>query len=65
MYSTQPLKGKIYFKKHIQELMNLNIQTLRRMWRRGEFPKPILINNRCAWHADVIEQWICTNLQGA
>lgn len=58
MRSNQPLQGKLYFKKHIQQLMNLNIQTLRRMWARGEFPKPMLINGRCAWRADVVDQYI-------
>jgi predicted DNA-binding transcriptional regulator AlpA len=58
MNSTQSHQGKIYFKKHIQQLMNLNIQTIRRMWVRGEFPKPILINGRCAWRAEVVNQWI-------
>lgn len=58
MNSTQSFQGKIYFKKHVQQLMNLNIQTLRRMWARGEFPRPLFINGRCAWHADVIHQYI-------
>lgn len=58
MRSTQCFQGKIYFKKHIQQLMNLNIQTLRRMWNRGNFPKPLFINGRCAWRSDVIDQYI-------
>jgi predicted DNA-binding transcriptional regulator AlpA len=57
-----PLKPKIYFKKHLQQITNLNIQTIRRMWARGEFPKPTLINGRCAWRSDVIHQWIADNL---
>ena len=58
MSSTQSSQGKIYFKKHVQQLINLNIQTLRRMWARGEFPKPMFVNGRCAWKAEIIHQWI-------
>lgn len=58
MNSTQNILGKIYFKKQIQQVVNLNIQTIRRMWQRGDFPAPIMINRRCAWHADTISQWL-------
>ncbi len=58
MESNRSLHGKIYFKKHVQQLLNLNIQTIRRMWQRGEFPKPIMINGRCAWRSHVIDQWL-------
>lgn len=58
MNSNRNIPSRIYFKKHIQQLVNLNIQTIRRMWQRGNFPTPIMINGRCAWHADVIDQWL-------
>jgi predicted DNA-binding transcriptional regulator AlpA len=58
------LESKVYFKKHIEKITNLNIQTLRRMWTRNEFPQPKYIGNRLAWSADTIDQWIEDTLQG-
>ena len=58
MESNKTTHGKLLFKKHVQNLLNLNIQTIRRMWNRGEFPKPIMINGRCAWRSDVIKEWL-------
>lgn len=58
MNSKSNLPPKIYFKKQIQQLLNLNIQTIRRMWNRGEFPRPLMINKRCAWRASEIHQWL-------
>ncbi len=59
------LKPKIYFIGDAEQVIGRHRLTLRRMWMRNEFPKPTLINNRLAWRADVIEEWINKNLLGA
>lgn len=38
-----------------------NRLTLRRWWKKFKFPQPVLICNRLAWRADVINQWISDN----
>lgn len=58
------LKPKIYFIKDVEEITRRNRITLRRWWEKDLFPSPALINNRLAWHADVIEHWIAQNVQG-
>jgi predicted DNA-binding transcriptional regulator AlpA len=58
------LKPQIYFIKDAEEITRRNRLTLRRWWTKNLFPQPTLINNRLAWHADVIEQWIAQNIQG-
>lgn len=56
------LEPKIYFIKDVEEITRRNRITLRRWWECEKFPKPILINNRLAWHTDVIHQWINEHL---
>lgn len=58
------INQQILFIKDAEQIIGRNRLTLRRMWTTGRFPKPILINNRLAWHADVIDQWIKQNVQG-
>lgn len=58
------LKPKIYFIRDAEEVTRRNRLTLRRWWQKKIFPTPSLINNRLAWEAEVIEQWIKENLQG-
>ena len=58
------LKPKIYFIRDAEEVTRRNRLTLRRWWQKKLFPTPSLINNRLAWDAEVIEQWIKENLQG-
>jgi prophage regulatory protein len=62
---THPIKPKVYFIKDAEKIVGRNRLTLRRWWRKCHFPKPTLINNRLAWRADVIDQWINKNLFGA
>ena len=56
------LKPKLYFIKDVEQIVRRNRLTLRRWWESEKFPKPILINNRLAWLADVIHQWINEHL---
>ncbi len=56
------LKPKLYFIKDAEQIVRRNRLTLRRWWESEKFPKPTLISNRLAWHADVIDQWIDENL---
>jgi prophage regulatory protein len=58
------LKPKLYFIKDIEQIVRRNRLTLRRWWEKKLFPPPVLINNRLAWHVDVIEDWIAKNVQG-
>ena len=58
------LKPKIYFIKDAEQVTGRNRLTLRRWWKDEKFPKPTLINNRLAWKAEVIDQWINQNVQG-
>lgn len=51
-------KPKIYFIKDVEQIVGRNRLTLRRMWMRGEFPKPIKINNRVAWLSSVVDEWL-------
>jgi prophage regulatory protein len=51
-------KPKIYFIKDAEQIVGRNRLTLRRMWQRDEFPKPIKINNRVAWLSSVIDEWL-------
>ncbi len=55
---TANLKPQIYFIKDAEQIIGRNRLTLRRWWEKNNFPKPILINNRLAWHAETIEEWI-------
>jgi prophage regulatory protein len=59
------LKPKIYFIKDVEEITRRNRITLRRWWEKDLFPSPVLINNRLAWHVDVIDQWIHENFGGS
>lgn len=61
---SQPLKARLYYKKHVEQITNRSIQTLRRWWERNLFPKPTLINSRLAWQSEAINQWINQNVQG-
>ena len=56
------LSPKLYFIKDAEQIIRRNRLTLRRWWESEKFPKPQLISNRLAWHADVIDQWIDENL---
>ncbi len=57
------LKPKIYFIRDAEEVTRRNRLTLRRWWQKKLFPLPSLINNRLAWDAEVIDQWIKDNTQ--
>ena len=57
------LKPKIYFIRDAKEVTRRNRLTLRRWWQKKLFPPPSLINNRLAWDAEVIDQWIKDNTQ--
>ncbi len=52
------LEAKIYFIKDVEDLTGRSRTTLRRWWDNGLFPKPVHINSRVAWSAQVIEEWI-------
>ena len=56
------LKPQIYYIKDAEQVVGRNRLTLRRMWTKNKFPKPTLINNRLAWQAETIDQWINTSL---
>lgn len=59
MYShLAPLTKKVYFIKDVAHITGRSRQTLRRMWMAGSFPKPKMINNRVAWAAETIDEWI-------
>ncbi|MFT4059863.1 MAG: hypothetical protein QM652_09970 [Legionella sp.] len=60
---TASLKPQIYFIKDAEEITRRNRLTLRRWWEKNLFPQPTLINNRLAWHADIIDQWINENFE--
>ncbi len=60
---TSNLKPKIYFIKDAEQIIGRNRLTLRRWWEKDNFPKPTLINNRLAWHAETIEKWINQKIQ--
>jgi predicted DNA-binding transcriptional regulator AlpA len=55
---------KIYFIKDVEVIANMNRQTLRRKWKRKEFPEPTLLGARLAWSAETIHQWIEQNVRG-
>ena len=58
------LKPKIYFIRDAEKVTRRNRLTLLRHWRQKKlFPTPSLINNRLAWDAEVIDQWIKDNTQ--
>jgi len=44
--------------KEVEKIAGKNRQTLRRMWIRGDFPKPKKINDRLIWHSNDIDEWI-------
>lgn len=49
----------IWFINDLEKLLRRNRLTLRRMWYRGDFPKPCgRINNRLYWKANVVDQWL-------
>jgi len=57
------LKPKLYFIKDVEQVVRRNRLTLRRWWENEKFPKPILIGNRLAWQAYVIDLWISENFE--
>jgi predicted DNA-binding transcriptional regulator AlpA len=58
------INPKIYFIREVEQSVGRDRLTLRRMWRKGTFPKPTLINNRLAWGSNVIDQWISETVNG-
>lgn len=57
------LAPRLYFIKDAEQVVRRNRLTLRRWWESEKFPRPILIGNRLAWQADVIDQWINENFE--
>lgn len=49
---------KILYIKDVEKIINRNRLTLRRWWAKDQFPKPISISGRLAWHVDTINAWI-------
>lgn len=60
-----PVLPLLYFISDLEELLRRDRQTIRRWWKRKIFPEPALINNRQAWHAETINNWINKHTQGA
>lgn len=58
------IPSALFFIADLEALLRRSRQTIRRMWEKGKFPKPAMINNRCAWRAESVQEWINTNLQG-
>lgn len=58
----EKLKAAMFFIGDIESITRRSRRTLRRMWDKGEFPKPVIINKRCAWKRETVEQWIEKNM---
>jgi len=58
----QDIKSLIYFIKDVEQITGKKRLTLRRWWSKNKFPKPeLLSNDRLAWPAEIINQWISEN----
>ena len=53
----------IFFIKDIEKTVGKPRVTLRRWWREKKFPEPKMINGRLAWRADVIYQWLDSQME--
>lgn len=52
-------KRKILYINDVEQLTGFHRSTLRRKWKKDQFPKPILLDStRLIWHIDTINQWI-------
>ena len=62
---SEPLSSKkIYYIKDAELITGRNRLTLRRWWKKSQFPKPILLSRRLAWLAETVDQWISQSMQG-
>lgn len=56
---------KVAFITDVESLTGYHRSTLRRKWKKGIFPKPVLIDgSRLAWSPESIDEWIHSKLQG-
>ena len=53
LYST----GETEIQKEYNGKFPWSMSTVRRLWARGEFPKPIKLLGRNAWRCDVIDRF--------
>lgn len=57
-----PLKTLVYCITQTEQVTGFNRQRLRRLWNKGRFPRPTLINSRCMWKASIVHKWINDNV---
>ncbi|OBW95203.1 helix-turn-helix transcriptional regulator [Gallibacterium salpingitidis] len=44
--------------KDVTDLTGITIQTLRKQYKQGKFPKPTKIGKKEFWHKDIINQFL-------
>lgn len=47
----------------VAEYFSLNARTLRRMWERGDFPKPIRLGACLRWRRQTLDEFIATKYE--